>query len=356
VTLSSDDIADLYEDAERCAEIVGLHYVSVEDGGTKRVRRGKGFSYQQASGKAVSADVRERIESLVIPPAWQDVWICGDAVGHIQAVGTDERGRKQYLYHPRWREARVLLNFGRLLGFGEQLPAVRAHVERELRRRTVDHDLVVATMLRIVDRCGIRAGSEVYADENDSFGLSTLARRHVRVSGRRVQMCFPAKSGKRAELEIEDTAVARVVRQLAAGTGRRLFALDGKALGADEVNERLAAITGSRCTLKDFRTWRGTCVAFAHLRAHIGSEDRAAEILAAIEAAADQLGNTRAVARSHYVHPTVIESFLDGRLGRFLRDWRGRARQGLDRDETALLAFLEKGMADPLAALDTSAA
>lgn len=355
MTLSSDDIADLYEDAERCAEVAGLHYVSVEDAGIQRVRRGKGFSYRHASGKAVSAGVRERIESLVIPPAWQDVWICSDADGHIQAVGSDARGRKQYLYHPRWREVRDLLKFCRLLGFGEQLPAVRAYVERQLRRRTVDRGLVIATMLRIVDRCGIRAGSEVYAEENDSFGLSTLARRHVRVAGRRVQMSFPAKSGKEAELEIEDTAVARVVRRLASGRGRRLFALDGKALGADEVNEQLAAITGARTTLKDFRTWRGTSVAFAHLRSHVGSEDREAEVVAAIDAAAEQLGNTRAVARSHYVHPLVLEAYLDGGLERFLSGWRGRARQGLSRDETALLAFLEKGMADPLAALRTSA-
>jgi DNA topoisomerase-1 len=356
VTLSSGDIAELYDDAERCAEIAGLHYVSVETAGIRRVRRGKGFSYRQANGKAVSAAVRERIDSLVIPPAWQEVWICRDSNGHIQAVGADERGRKQYLYHPRWREVRDLLNFCRLVGFGEQLPAVRAHVGGQLRRRTLDRDLVVATMLRIADRCGIRAGSEVYAEENDSFGLSTLSRRHVQVNGRRVRMCFPAKSGKQAELEIEDAAVARVVRQLAAGRGLRLFAVDGKALGADEVNEQLAEITGAHTTLKDFRTWRGTSVAFAYLRAHVGGDDRDAAVLAAIDAAAEQLGNTRAVARSHYVHPMVLEAYLDGGLERFLTSWRGRARHGLDRDETALLAFLEKGMADPLAAVRASAA
>jgi DNA topoisomerase-1 len=355
VTLSSDDVAELYEDAERCAEVAGLHYVSVEEPGLQRVRRGKGFSYQRASGKAVSAGVRERIESLVIPPAWQDVWICSDADGHIQAAGSDDHGRKQYLYHPRWREVRDLLNFCRLVGFGEQLPVVRAHVQRQLRRRTLDREQVVATMLRIVDRCGIRAGSEAYAEENDSFGLSTLARRHVQVTGRRVQMCFPAKSGKQAELEVEDAAVARVVRLLAASRGRRLFALDGKALGADEVNEQLAEITGAHTTLKDFRTWRGTSVAFAHLRAQLRSEDREQEIVAAIDAAAEQLGNTRAVSRSHYVHPMVLDAYLDGRLERFLSSWRGRARHGLDRDETALLAFLAKATADPLAGVRESA-
>jgi DNA topoisomerase-1 len=349
VSLSSDDVAKLYDDPQRCAEIAGLKYVSVEDAGIRRVGHGRGFGYEYADGRKVSAQVRERIADLVIPPAWQDVWICCDEAGHIQAVGTDDRGRRQYLYHPRWREVRDLLNFCRLVGFGEQLSVLRAHVDGQLRRRTVDRDLVVATMLRIVDRCGIRAGSEVYAEENDSFGLSTLSRRHVTVRGKRVSMCFPAKSGKQAELEIEDVAVARVVRLLASGSGRRLFAVGGTPLGADDVNEQLAAVTGARITLKDFRTWRGTSVAFAHLRAHLDSDEKDAEVLAAIDAAAEQLGNTRAVARSHYVHPLVVEAYVDGGLERFLKGWRGRARGGLDRDETALLAFLEKGMADPLA-------
>jgi DNA topoisomerase-1 len=350
VALSSDDIAELYDDAERCADVAGLRYASVDEPGIRRLRRGKGFSYRYADGRPVGVAVRERITGLVIPPAWQDVWICRDEVGHIQAVGTDDRGRKQYLYHPRWREVRDLLNFCRLVGFGERLPVLRVHIDEQLRRRTVDRELVVATMLRVVDRCGIRAGSEVYAEENDSFGLSTLSRRHVSVSGRRVQFCFPAKSGRKAEASIEDAAVARVIRQLAATPGRRLFRVDGEVLGADEVNAELARLADARVTLKDFRTWRGTAAAFAHLRDRLDSDDRETEVVAAIDAAADQLGNTRAVARAHYVHPAVIEGYFDGGLHRFLSRWRGRARKGLDRDETALLAHLEKAITDPLAA------
>jgi DNA topoisomerase I len=195
VALKADDVAALYEDAERCAQVAGLRYVSVDEPGIRRLRSGKGFTYRNGS-KAVSATARERIKGLVIPPAWHEVWICGHADGHIQAVGIDDRGRKQYLYHTRWREVRDLLNFCRLVGFGEQLPLVRRHVEAQLRRRTIDRDVVLATMLRIVDCCGIRAGSEIYAEENDSFGLSTLSRRHVTVSGRRVTFSFPAKSGR----------------------------------------------------------------------------------------------------------------------------------------------------------------
>jgi DNA topoisomerase-1 len=356
VGLSSADIAELYGDAARCADVAGLRYVSVDEPGIRRLRRGKGFSYRYADGRPVGVAVRERIAGLVIPPAWQEVWICRDEVGHIQAVGTDDRGRKQYLYHPRWREVRDLLNFCRLVGFGERLPVVRAHLDAQLRRRTLDRELVIATMLRIVDCCGIRAGSEIYAEENDSFGLSTLSRRHVTVSGKRVRFCFPAKSGRTAEAVIEDAAVARVVRRLAASPGRRLFRVDGEVLGADEVNAELARLADAHVTLKDFRTWRGTSAAFAYLRGRLDSDDRETEVVAAIDAAADQLGNTRAVARAHYVHPAVIEGYFDGGLARFLGRWRGRARKGLDRDETALLAYLEKAIADPLGAIRAAAA
>lgn len=355
MALTGDDVAELYDDAWRCAEVAGLTYVAVDEPGIRRVRSGRGFSYRHPDGRVVGAAVRERINALVIPPAWQDVWICRSADGHIQAVGTDDRGRRQYLYHPRWREVRDLLNFCRLVGFGEQLPTVRRHIETQLRRRTMDRELVIAAMLRIVDCCGIRAGSEIYAEENDSFGLSTLSRRHVTVSGRRVRLCFPAKSGKRAEAVIEDAAVVRVVRRLLSQPGRRVFAVDRAPLGADEVNETLAGLAGTRMTLKDFRTWRGTRIAFAELRDRLDDEDREAAVVAAVDAAAEQLGNTRAVARAHYVHPVVIEGYLDGGLQRFVERWRGRARSGLDRDEAALLAYLQKAMADPLVTIRTAA-
>lgn len=356
MALTTEEIAALYDEPRRCAEVAGLSYVSIDQPGIRRVRRGKGFGYTYDDGRRVGVEVRERISALVIPPAWKDVWICRDPDGHIQAVGTDDRGRRQYLYHPRWREVRDLLNFCRLLGFGERLPAIRQHVDEQLRRRTVDRDLVIATMLRIVDCCGIRAGSEIYAEENDSFGLSTLSRRHVSLSGRRVRFCFPAKSGQQAEAVIEDAAVARVVRELMRRPGRRLFVVGGAPLDADDVNERLAELAAARVTLKDFRTWRGTRTAFAHLRRNLDSEDRDAVVVAAVDAAAEQLGNTRAVARAHYVHPAVVEGYLDGGLGRFLDGHRFRARQRLDQDEVALLAYLEAALTDPLAAIKADAA
>lgn len=339
---SSSRIAALYDDADACAAAAGLDYVDVDAPGIRRVRRGRGFTYLQPTGRSVSKVERARIEALVIPPAWQSVWICIDPDGHIQAVGEDDRGRKQYLYHERWRELRDNLNFYRLIGFGECLPAIRKDIEAQLRRRTIDRDHVIAAMLRVVDCCGLRAGSEVYAEENDSFGLATLNRRHITVRGRTVMFRFPAKSGRQSEAVIEDARVARVVRRLAEQRRRRLFTVDGAALTADDVNDRLAALSQSQVTLKDFRTWRGSVVAFRQLRGSLRAEDREEIVIEAIDAAAEALGNTRAVARSHYVHPHVIEAYLGGDLDRFLTQRRSRARRHLDADEAGLLAFLNR--------------
>jgi DNA topoisomerase-1 len=334
-------IADLYGDAEACARAAGLVYVDVDEPGIRRMRRGKGFTYRGRSG-AISAADRARIDALVIPPAWQEVWISANRDGHIQAVGTDDAGRKQYRYHDSWRALRDELNFYRLIGFAECLPSIRADIAAQLRRRTLDRESVTATMLHVVDCCGLRAGSEVYAEENDSFGLSTLSRRHVVVRGRKVRLSFPAKSGRQALAEVDDARVARIVGQLAQRRHRRLFTVDGTALTADDVNDRLDQLSTSRVTLKDFRTWRGTATAFSHLRANLQAEDREQVVNEAIDAASEELGNTRAVARAHYVHPHVIEAYLDGELDRFLKNWRGRARQRLSTDEVALQGFLER--------------
>ena len=335
-------VAELHEDAERCAEVARLRYVSPSEPGIRRQRCGRGFSYRTPAGRAVGAEVRRWIEGLAIPPAWRDVWICTDPDGHLLAVGLDDRGRTQYLYHERWRDLRDQLNFYRLSGVGRQLPVVRADVAIQLRRRTLDRDRVLAAMLRIIDRCGLRIGNEVYAEENDSFGLSTLGRRHVRVRGEVVEFDFPAKSGRRASARLADPAVARVVAALVERRGRRVFAVDGVPLSAEDVNERLAVLTGGSVTAKDFRTWRGTLVAFEVLRARRGDRpDRERDVLDAIDAAADALGNTRAVARAHYVHPQLVESYLAGRLDEELAACRPSRRAGLSVGERRLLPLLD---------------
>lgn len=335
-------IATLHDDPEECARIAKLHYVSPDDPGLSRRRSGRGFTYRDATGVTViDIEIRDRIKQIAIPPAWQDVWICTLPDGHILAVGDDEAGRRQYVYHERWRSLRDQLNFYRLIGFAAALPAIRADVDAQLRRRTLDHDRVLATMLRIIDVAGFRVGNEAYAEENDSYGLTTLSKRHVHVHGQTVDFRFPAKSGKTAEVSIRDAGVARVVSALAEKRGKRLFAVDGSTIGSDEVNERLATLSGAHLTAKDFRTWTGTVTAFRYLRAHLPTNgDTDPHVLAAVDAAADKLGNTRTVCRAHYVHPDVLEGYTSGELGAFLHGRRGRGGNWLDTDERLLTAYL----------------
>jgi DNA topoisomerase I len=335
-------IAALYDDPQECARLAGLRYASPDEPGITRVRRGRGFSYRDARGSTiVDAATRDRIARIAIPPAWHDVWICATENGHIVAVGEDDRGRRQYIYHDRWRSLRDELNFHRLVVFGEALPIVRADVERQLRRRTLDADRVLAAMVRIIDIAGLRVGSEVYAEENESYGLSTLNRRHVHVHGSTIEFRFPAKSGHKVAISMTDPGVARVIARLVEKGGRSLFRVDGARIDADEINTRLADLTGAHLTAKDFRTWHGTVVTFRQLRTHSpAGENAEAHVLVAIDAAAAALGNTRAVARAHYVHPEVVEGYLSGDLKRFLAGRRAHRTRWMAADERLLLAYL----------------
>jgi DNA topoisomerase-1 len=351
--LTVEQVVALHEDAERCARAAGLVYVTADGPGIRRLRRGSGFRYQDAAGRTVAATERDRIQALAIPPAWRKVWICPEPQGHLLAIGEDERGRRQYLYHEHWRAFRDELNFYRLIDLGPRLPAIRADVEAQLRRRSMDREQILAAMLRVIDAGGLRVGSEIYAEENDSYGLTTLTRRHVQVRGSSVRFDFPAKSGQSAGLTLRDPGVARVLAHLLAQRGRRLFTVAGRPIDADDVNDRLSELAGARVTAKDFRTWHGTRVAFAALRQdrprhQLPPKDAEARALAAVDAAADFLGNTRAVARAHYVHPHVVQAYLDGRLGDLLRRRRPARTPGLDPDERALLPLLTTLLAERL--------
>ena len=337
----STNIGVLYGDTQRCAAAAGLAYVSAAEPGIRRRRFGRGFGYRSPDGRPLDdQDIKARILQLAIPPAWKNVWICPDADGHILAIGEDDRGRKQYIYHERWRELRDLLNFYRLINFAEHLPPIRRHVAVQLRRRTLDRDRVLATMIHIVDSSGMRIGSEVYAEENESFGLTTLTRRHVRVVGEAIRFVFPAKSHQQADITLHDKATARVLSTLLAQRRQRLFAVGGKPIEASEVNELLLHLTGEHITAKDFRTWRGTSTAFRYLVEHRDAEDRERTVVAAVDAAADALRNTRAVARAHYVHPHVLRSFVDGTFDDDLAASGRRRLPTLDGHERMLVAFL----------------
>ncbi len=286
------------------------------------MRAGSGFRYLDANGSPAPAPERERIRDLVIPPAWTDVWISCEPFGHIQAVGTDDAGRRQYLYHPQWRARRDRGKFARALRLAEALPRARARVTTELRRDGLDRERVLAVAFRLLDQAAPRMGSSRYLERHGSRGLTTLRRRDVSVEASVVALSFPGKSGKRAHLEIDDAELAAAVEQLAAG--RRSAALLAYrrgsrrvALTPREVNDYIRALTSDDVSAKDFRTLHGTILA-ADALARIGAVDsprdrKRAEALA-VRATADALGNTPAVARGSYIDPRVFRCYARGEV------------------------------------------
>jgi DNA topoisomerase I len=309
-----------------------LTYTTDQDPGYRRRRRGAGFSYETPSGGAVEPGVRAWIEGLAIPPAWTDVWISTRRNGHLLATGRDARGRKQYRYHPRWRQVRDEGKFDRLLDFALALPDLRASVDADLRRRTMDREHVMGIVVRLLDRTLVRVGNAEYAMDNGSFGLTTLRADHAAISRRQVVFCFTGKGGSEHEVAVRDPALARAVGRCHELGGQELFAFEGPDgevvdVTSTHVNDYLRATTGLDISAKVFRTWGGTVVAAEHLaRTDPVDEDGDEEsrVLAAIDEAAAALGNTRAVCRASYIHPVVIEAYQEGALA----DVWSRVRQG----------------------------
>jgi DNA topoisomerase-1 len=289
-----------------------------------------------------------RIQSLAIPPAWTAVWICPHANGHVQATGRDARGRKQYRYHPRWREVRDATKFHRMLELGEALPHLRATVRRHLRRRGMPREKVLATIVRLLETTCIRVGNEEYRRTNGTVGLTTLRDHHVRVRGGRVFFRFRAKGGQRRQVTLSDRMLARVVRECQELPGYELFqyrdADSPRTIDSTDVNAYLREVTGEELTAKDFRTWMGSVHALAAIRGSLaepGHVPSAQGLLAVIDHVARQLTNTRAVCRRYYVHPALQEAYLAGELEERIAAVPVDARvDGLSRDETLLLALL----------------
>ncbi|MCE4069306.1 MULTISPECIES: DNA topoisomerase IB [Pseudomonas] len=324
-----------------------LHYVDDRLPGISRRRLRGRFAYFDPGGERIRVEAEiERINRLAIPPAYIDVWICIDPLGHLQATGRDVRGRKQYRYHPRWTEVRDSAKYERLLRFGESLPALRRRIERDLALPGLGAEKVMATVVELLDRTLIRIGNERYRKENRSFGLTTLNNRHVEVRGTRIRFAFRGKSGIRHSVDIEHPRLARILRRCLELPGQQLFQyLDADRqrhmIDSRDINTYLREHAGEEFTAKDYRTWAGTTLALEHCRRTRWEDEKSAnrQLKAIIQQVADELGNTPAICRKCYIHPRVIEAFLAGELNGLRKS---RKRQNLSAEEATLLAFLSR--------------
>jgi DNA topoisomerase-1 len=342
-------------DPVESAKAVGLRYVSDQALGIKRLKSGTGFRYLGPGGTVMSDQEHlRRIKSLAIPPAWTDVWICPLPDGHLQATGRDDRGRKQYRYHHRWREVRDETKYNRMIEFAKMLPQIRQQVDKDLGRPDLPKEKVLATVVRLLEVSLIRVGNEEYAKNNGSFGLTTMRDKHVTVSGSTLNFHFRGKSGKHHVVKVDDRRLARIVQKCQDLPGQELFQyLDAKderqSIGSADVNEYLKGITGTEFTAKDFRTWAGTVLAARALQEleRVDSQVKAKKnILRAVEAVSQMLGNTPSICRKCYVHPAVFESYLDGALIKTLRrradDKMASSLNRLRPEEAAVLGLLER--------------
>ena len=331
------------------AKAANLHYVMDGEPGISRVRHGKAFAYRDARRRPVrDARTLERIRSLVIPPAWNDVWICARADGHIQATGRDARGRKQHRYHPAWTNARKDAKYDSMVEFAHALPAIRRRVQSDLRKAPLSREHVLATVVRLLEKTLIRIGNKEYARANNSFGLTTMRDEHVRTNGSSVTFHFRAKSGVMQTIELNDATLARIVKRCRQLPGKTLFQyLDEKGkpqcIDSVAVNSYLREITGHSFTAKNFRTWAGTVLAAkAVCDLPECSSDSAFKrnVVRAIDAVAAKLGNTRAVCRGSYIHPGVFEGYRGGVT--IAEAKHGPRTAGLSSEEAAVLALLKR--------------
>jgi DNA topoisomerase-1 len=349
---------EIVTDPVEVAEEAGLRYVSDDQPGYSRKSKGDDFEYFDTAGKPIRDETRLlRIRRIAIPPAYKDVWICPSPNGHIQATARDARGRKQYRYHERWREARDESKYDRMLVFGEALPKIRRRINKDIGLGGLPREKVLATVVQLLGRTFIRIGNEEYARENKSFGLTTMRNRHVDVKGAKLTFSFRGKSGVNHEIDVNDRRLANIIRKLQDLPGQDIFQYKDEAgevrnVTSQDVNEYLREITGEEFTAKDFRTWAGTVLAAMALNAQgpAESETQAKKnIKDAIAAVAKILGNTPTVCRKCYVHPVVLDAYLDGDMVEGLKQKTEEAlAENLDdlrAEEAAVMSFLQERLA-----------
>src|SRR5215475_3615593 len=348
--------ADSAGDSAEAAKEAGVHYISDDRPGYRRRTSNGDFEYLDTEGKRIRDDQRLlRIRRLAIPPAWTDVWICPSPTGHIQATGRDARRRKQYRYHERWREIRDENKFARLADFAAAVPKIRRQVAQDMRLPGLPRQKVLATVVRLLEQTFIRVGNEEYARENKSFGLTTMQNRHVAVKGPRLRFRFRGKSGRQHEVDVTDQRIAKIVAKCQDLPGQDLFQYvsdsgEVRVVTSQDVNDYLREIAGEDFTAKDFRTWAGTLLATLALSLQTEFETKKqakANVKTAISAVAELLGNTPAICRKCYVHPAVVEAYLNktpisGLNG--IANHRGNVK--LRTAERAVLKFLRMGRAN----------
>ena len=351
----------LVTDPVESARVAGLRYVDDDRPGIRRRRAGRAFIYFDADGQRVrDAETLARIKRLAIPPAWRDVWICPLAQGHLQASGRDARGRKQYRYHARWRAVRDETKYARMLAFAAALPAVRRRVDEDLKRPGLPREKVLAAVVRLLETTLIRVGNEEYARANRSFGLTTLRARHVDIDGATLTFEFRGKGGRQHRVDINDRRLARIVGRCQELPGQELFQYldaDGERRTVDsgDVNAYLREVIGEDFTAKDFRTWAGTvlaALALAEVERFESQAQAKRHVVRAVERVAQSLGNTPAICRKSYIHPAVIETYLegDGALGSLLDGRAPESVHELRPEESSVLTLLRGRLREARAA------
>ena len=347
---------------ELSAKAAGLVYVHHDKPGISRKRKGKAFHYFDVKGTRITDDETvQRINKLAIPPGYKDVWICPNPLGHIQAVGTDDRGRTQYRYHPKWREVRDEAKYHRMLDFGKALPKIRKRIDHDLKLPGLPREKVIATVVKLLETTLIRVGNEEYAKTNQHYGLTTIENQHVEVHGKHIHFEFRGKSGVDHAIDIDDKRLADVIHQCQELPEQELFEYvdhDGGRhhVGSHDVNAYIHEVTGEHFTAKDFRTWAGTTLAAMALQEFeaFDSEAQAKKnVLKAIESVAAKLGNTRTVCRKCYVHPAVVDLYMEGTLAQSLKqrleEKLKRSLHSLKPEEAAVMALLEERLAREVA-------
>lgn len=354
--------AALLDDPVAAAKAASLRYVSDHTPGITRERGGEGFTYRNPDGSVVTDDkTLARIKGLAIPPAWERVWICRLPHGHLQAVGRDARGRKQYRYHPRWRAVRDEAKYSKMLIFGRVLPQIRKRVEEDLARPGLPREKVLAALVRLLETTLARVGNEEYAKANKSFGLTTLRNRHVKVAGSHLTFDFRGKHGVKHHIDLQNRRLARIVKRCLDIPGQELFQYldednEPRAVGSEDVNEYLREISGEDITAKDFRTWAATNLAALALRELEAFDTKAKakkNVVEAVEAVSKMLGNTPAICRKCYIHPAIFDGYLDGSLVEGLKaradETLAHPEGGLTAEEVAVTAFLSRRLGEAIA-------